>query len=104
MELASFSEIDMDEDEKAREDAIRQCCQAVFGNVDATGVNWLVSEIASKCTHDKESVRKEACWCYQVLVTESKSFMLDIFSISLNEENNHIILMIPIGVNEGFYK
>jgi hypothetical protein len=72
MELASFSEIDMDEDEKAREDAIRQCCQAVFGNVDATGVNWLVSEIASKCTHDKESVRKEACWCYQVLVTERK--------------------------------
>jgi len=72
MELASFSEIDLDEEEKEREEAVRQCFRAVCHNVDDTGVNWLVSEIASRCAHDKETVRKEACWSYQALVEESK--------------------------------
>jgi len=73
MELASFSDgVDLDEEEKAREEAVRRCFQAVCHNVDAVGVNWLLGEIASKCTHDKESVRKEACWSYQVVVTERK--------------------------------
>ncbi|KAL7541160.1 hypothetical protein ACHAXR_010687, partial [Thalassiosira sp. AJA248-18] len=71
-ELASFSEMDLDEEEKEREEAVRQCCRAVCHNVDTPGVNWLISEIASKCTHDKESVRKEACWSYQALVEERK--------------------------------
>ena len=43
LELASFSDI---EDEE-REEAVRRCCQAVCRNDDTTGVNWLVSEIAS---------------------------------------------------------
>jgi hypothetical protein len=68
LELASFSDI---EDEE-REEAVRRCCRAVCHNVDTTGVNWLVSEIASKCTHDKQSVRKEACWAFQVVVEESE--------------------------------
>ena len=72
MELASFSDADLDEEEKEREEAIRRCCRSVCHNVDNMGINWLVSEIASKCTHDKESVRKEACWSFQVLVEESK--------------------------------
>jgi len=72
MELASFSGADLDEEEKEREEAIRRCCRSVCHNVDNMGINWLVSEIASKCTHDKESVRKEACWSFQVLVEESK--------------------------------
>ena len=67
-ELASFSDI---EDEE-REEAVRRCCRAVCHNVDTTGVNWLISEIASKCTHDKQSVRKEACWAFQVVVEESE--------------------------------
>ncbi len=67
-ELASFSEVE----DKAREEAVRRCCRAVCHNVDTTGVNWLVSEIASKCTHDRPTVRKEACWTFQVLIEESE--------------------------------
>jgi len=71
-ELASFSDIDSDEEEKAREESIRLCFRAVCHNVDTTGVNWLISEIARQCAHDKESVRKEACWSYQAVVEERK--------------------------------
>jgi len=75
LELASFSEISDDadeEEEKEREEAVRLCLRAVCQNVDTTGVNWLISEISSKCTHDKESVRKEACWSLQAVVEERK--------------------------------
>lgn len=68
LELASFS---VQEDD-AREEAVRRCCRAICHNVDTTGVNWLVGEIASKCTHDKEFVRKEACWMFQIVAEESK--------------------------------
>lgn len=76
MELASFSEIDMDEEEKEREEAVRNSFRAVCHNVDMTGVNWLISEIVSKSTHDKEEVRKEACWAFQAVVEESKSALI----------------------------
>ena len=76
MELASFSSADLDEEEKEREEAIRRCCRSICHNVDNMGINWLVSEIASKCTHDKESVRKEACWSFQVLVEESEYILI----------------------------
>jgi len=72
VELAFFSEIEMDEEEKAREEAIRHCFRAVCHNVDITGVNWLISEIVSKGAHDKESVRKEACWSFQAVIEERK--------------------------------
>ena len=66
LELAVFSEID----DESREEAVRCCFRAVCHNVDTTGVNWLISEIASKCTHDRYTVRKEACWAFQVVVEE----------------------------------
>ena len=71
-EVALFSEIDNDENEKEREEAVRNCLRAVCRNVDISGVNRLVGEVVSKCTHDKESVRKEACWSFQALVEESE--------------------------------
>ncbi|KAL9182373.1 hypothetical protein ACHAXT_013025 [Thalassiosira profunda] len=70
-ELASFSDGDLDEEEKERKEAVRRCCRSVYHNVGPIGINWLVSEIASKCTHDKESVRKEACWSFQVVLEEN---------------------------------
>lgn len=73
MEVSSFSDLDAFEDNseaKEREEAIRQCSRAVCHNVDTAGVNWLIGEVATKCTHDKESVRKEACWLFQVVIEE----------------------------------
>lgn len=67
-ELASFSEVE----DETREEAVRRCCRSVCHNVDSIGVNWLISEIASKCTSDKQAVRKEACWTFQVVVEESE--------------------------------
>lgn len=82
-ECASFSELDMDEEEEAREHAVRQCFRALCHNVDTTGVNWLVGEIVKKCAHDKESVRTEACWSFQVLLEESKFLLLLHFCVTV---------------------
>jgi len=73
MELSSFYGASLDEEEKLREEAARSCSRAVCRNVDTVGVNWLISEVISKCTHDKESVRKEACWFLQIIVEERQS-------------------------------
>jgi hypothetical protein len=35
-----------------------------------TGVNWLISEIASKTDSDKAEIRKKSCWMFQVAVEE----------------------------------
>lgn len=76
LELSSFDNATLDGEEKLREDAARRCSRAVCHNVDTVGVNWLISEVISKCTHDKESVRKEACWFLQIIVEESRYFIL----------------------------
>ncbi|KAL7456767.1 hypothetical protein ACHAWC_008242 [Mediolabrus comicus] len=73
MELASFHDVDPDEEGKSREEAVRRCSRAICHNVDTVGVNWLISEVVSKCTNDKESVRKEACWFLQIIVEERKA-------------------------------
>jgi len=72
MEVASFSEMDLDEEEKEREEAVCNCFRAVCHNVDTLGVSRLISEIVNKFAHDKASVRKTACWSYQVIVEERK--------------------------------
>jgi len=71
-ELASFFGEDVDDDEKEREVAIRECSRAVCGSVEEIGVNRLISEVASKCGSDKESLRKESCEMFQVIVEERK--------------------------------
>uniref|UniRef100_A0A7S4K262 TOG domain-containing protein n=2 Tax=Odontella aurita TaxID=265563 RepID=A0A7S4K262_9STRA len=72
-ELASFYGENLDDDEKRREEGIRSCARQICGNVDDTGVNWLISEIVSKCSSDKDGVRKESCWMIQVVVEERKA-------------------------------
>jgi len=69
-EVASVSKVDDNNEEKEREEATRRCSRAVCHNVDTAGVNLLISEVASKCTSDKESVRKEACWFLQIVIEE----------------------------------
>ena len=54
------------------EDSIREAAQSICKYVDESGVNWLVSEIASKCANEKAEIRKESCWMFQTLVEESK--------------------------------
>lgn len=76
LELASYHGVDLDEVEKLREEATRRCSRAICHNVDTVGVNWLISEVVSKCTHDKESVRKEACWFLQIIIEESTYLVL----------------------------
>ena len=71
-EGSSFYDQDLSEEEKTREESIRRCSRAICHNVDSVGVNWLISEIASKCTSDKVSVRKESCWWFQVVAEESE--------------------------------
>jgi hypothetical protein len=58
--------------DEARGDSIRECARSICGNSDAAGVNWLISEIASKAGSDKADVRKQSCWMFQIVVEESK--------------------------------
>jgi hypothetical protein len=55
-----------------RQVAIRDCARSICTNVDAEGINTVVSEIASKCSNDKYSIRMESCWMLGVLVEQSK--------------------------------
>ena len=71
-ELACFFGETLDDDKKEREMAIRACSRAICGSVEEIGINWLVAEIASKCSNDKVSLRKESCEMLQVLVEESE--------------------------------
>eukprot|EP00804_Cyclotella_cryptica_P025389 CCRYP_016513-RD/>CCRYP_016513-RD protein AED:0.04 eAED:0.04 QI:135/1/1/1/0.77/0.7/10/4374/2912 len=71
-EVSSFHGVELSEKEKSREQSIRSCSRAVCHNVDGAGVNWLISEIASKCTNDKVSIRKESCWFFQIVIEERK--------------------------------
>ena len=59
-------------DNQEREGSIRESAQSICKYVDESGVNWLVSEIASKCANEKAEIRKESCWMFQTLVEESK--------------------------------
>jgi HEAT repeat protein len=71
---------DMEGDnETDREEVIRECCQSFCANVGSAGVNWLISEISSKCGSDKIPMRREACRMLGVAVTERKLFMLPAF-------------------------
>jgi hypothetical protein len=58
--------------EADREEAIRECSRSFCANVDSAGVNWLISEISSKCGSDKVPMRREACRMLGVAVTERK--------------------------------
>jgi len=69
--IGELAELDDAADEE-KEDAIRGCARAVCGSVEATGVNWLISEIASKSGSDKASVRRESCRMFEYVVTERK--------------------------------
>jgi hypothetical protein len=71
-ELSSFYGKDLDEGEKNRMEAIQTCVRSICQNMDEGGVNWMVSEIASKCASDKEERRIASCWMFQAFVQESK--------------------------------
>ena len=58
--------------DEERGDSLRGCARSICGNTDAAGVNWLISEIASKAGSDKADVRRQCCWMFQVVVEESK--------------------------------
>ena len=70
-ELTEFSASCMG-NERAREDAIRDCARQICANVDETGINVLVGEIASKCNSDKHLIRKESCWMLGVVPEQRK--------------------------------
>ncbi|KAI2506869.1 HEAT repeat [Fragilaria crotonensis] len=58
--------------DEARGDSIRECARSICGNAETAGVNWLISEIASKAGSDKPDVRRQSCWMFQVVVEERK--------------------------------
>jgi HEAT repeat protein len=72
-ELSDIFNVELDEEENAREEALRKCIQSLCSSVEEIGVNALIGEVASKCGSDKEGTRKEACWMMQTIVEESKS-------------------------------
>lgn len=74
-ELAHFENLDSCEEEKEREVSIRDCMRSVYGSVDESGVNRLVSVIVDKCNSEDENIRVESCWMIQVLITERKEMM-----------------------------
>jgi HEAT repeat protein len=71
-DLSARDQQNQDEVEKA----VRNCARSVCRCVDESGVNWLVSEIASKCGSDKAEIRRESCWMFQTVVEESKSMWM----------------------------
>lgn len=88
--LLTELEIEQGDEDAERIESIRDCARAIFGNVDADSVDWLISEIANKCTNDKEGIRKESCWMIGVLVEESKCFNVSsTFSIEILITNVH---------------
>jgi hypothetical protein len=60
------------DDDKEREEDVRECVRSVFGSAGESGVNWLIGEIVAKCSNDKAVTRRECCWMIEVVVTESK--------------------------------
>lgn len=73
---------DQSNDDKERETEIRECVHSLFANSDEAGVNWLVSEIASKCSSDKPEMRRECCWMFETMITESE-LILKLISCTL---------------------
>jgi hypothetical protein len=63
---------EMDDNDVEKEHAIQNCCGVVCRSVDSSGVNWLISEIASKCGSDKPSLRRACCRMFETVVVESK--------------------------------
>ena len=74
-ELAEASQHDVD----GREEAIRDACRSICASVDESGVNILISEIASKCGSDKASIRRESCRMLECVVTERKLLSFVVF-------------------------
>jgi HEAT repeat protein len=58
--------------EEERIDSIRSCARSICHHSDSVGLNWLISEVASKVSSDKADVRKQSCWMLQVFVEESE--------------------------------
>jgi hypothetical protein len=91
-ELGSFYDGQVDDPE--REEALRGCVRSICQHVDSGGVNWLVSEIASKCGSDKAEIRKESVWMLQVVIEESKYGICGLCNqcaSELDEENDSSI-------------
>ena len=55
-----------------RGDSIRECARSICASTDSAGVNWLVSEIASKTGSERPEIRVQSCWMLQAVVEESK--------------------------------
>eukprot|EP00980_Cylindrotheca_fusiformis_P009505 scaffold2077_cov119-Cylindrotheca_fusiformis.AAC.8 len=60
------------DNDKEREANVRDCVRSVCANSDEAGLNSLISEVVSRCSSDKASIRKECCWMFEVIVTERK--------------------------------
>ncbi len=71
-QLVILHDNELDEEGKERDEAMRDCLGSLCKSVESDGVNLLVSEIASKCSSDKASMRKECCWLFKVFIEERK--------------------------------
>lgn len=71
-EIVALQDVELDEEEKSREEALRDCLRSLFSCIGENGLNVVVSEIAGKCSSDKAAVRTECCWMFKLLVEERK--------------------------------
>jgi len=71
-ELILFYQRDLDTDKTLQEESLRGCFRCLCRGLDENGSQPLVSEIASRCSSDKESIRKESCWMFQAFIEERK--------------------------------
>ena len=67
-----MNDLSSNKGEKEREESVRECVRSLFANSDGAGMNWLISEIASKCSSDKAEMRRESCWMMETVITERK--------------------------------
>lgn len=85
-----------DGSDKEREDEVRGSVRAVLANGDEAGVNYLINEIASKCSSDKPEMRRESCWMFEMVITERKSSECSTFANMLIDESKSFFFSMPL--------
>ena len=70
---------EFDGSDEPREESIKNAFRSACRNVDSTGINWLCSELATRCSSDKAAVRRAAIWMVGAFAEERKFFSRFVF-------------------------
>ncbi|GMI31680.1 hypothetical protein TrCOL_g1939 [Triparma columacea] len=87
----ALSECDVEDTDRMQQ--LQGVVRSLSSNIAEDGVNWLVSELAKKCGHDKPHVRKAAVYMLGVFAEERKVYgdFSDQVPILLREVLNRLV-------------